>query len=72
VQHHLQRPAEGAIAQAELEQRVASAGAHRSQIGEADAGAPAHLGGQRPVGETGVPGPAARVGLARAQAQISP
>ena len=64
AQHHLQRPAEAAVPDAEREQRLAAGGAHRPEVGEPDAGAPAQLEREHGVGGAGVQRPAPRRGRA--------
>ena len=42
-QHHLERPAEAPVLEAEAEQRLAAGGAHRAEVAQRDAGAPPQL-----------------------------
>jgi len=56
---HLQRPAEAAVADAQLEQRLAPGGPHRADVADAQARAATHLECQRAVGQARVQRPRA-------------
>jgi hypothetical protein len=61
AQHHLQRPAEATVEDAQLEKGLPAGDPHGAEVGQGHAGAPAHLHGHQPVAQPGVerPGPPA-------------
>ena len=70
-QHHLQRPAEAAVADRELQQRAAPRGAHRAEVAQAQAAAAPQLEREHAVGEPCVERHRAGLGLPRAEHEVA-